>query len=335
LTISDDESGGWQLIDNANKGALLGEVGIQLGVSGSNTLEYHAGWLGLSMVPVADAPADVRDCLLAPNDNLATNALDCGGAAASTVGSAGTIIGAVTSPSGAGVAVAAGSFSLDTAEDIADAAKVAASAVKRVPDGASKIAELIVSKLGNQASKVVDRVKDGDIADALRKAITKTKFKRAGYSADEADHLSDIFQQTENVEADELIDLGKSMDDPVMDLRRVSKNQETGKSYALTKGEYDEAADKGYGLEKIQSKHLDNPDASPGVTRFDQQADMSASQMKTYVSKSIRKGEPDPDDPQAIVWDVPSSVQEKYGFDRIRVIVSQDNNQVTTAYPQY
>jgi hypothetical protein len=191
LTVSDDKSGGWQLIDNANKGALLGEVGVQMGVSGSNTLEYHAGWLGLSMVPVADAPADIRDCLLAPNDDLATNALDCGGAGASTLGSVGTIIGAVTSPSGAGVAVAAGSFSLDTAEDIADAAKVAASAVKRVPDGASKIAELIVSKLGNQASKVVDQVKDADIANTLRKAIDKNRLQRAEFSSDEAAQLAD------------------------------------------------------------------------------------------------------------------------------------------------
>ncbi|GGN93938.1 carboxypeptidase regulatory-like domain-containing protein [Halomicroarcula pellucida] len=332
---SADSSDNWQLISNANKGSILGEVGIQMGVSGAQTLEYHIGWLGFSMVPVADAPADIRDCLLAPNDGLATNGLDCGGAAASTIGSAGTVIGIMTSPTGGGVAVAGGSFSLDTAEDISDVAKVSISVVQNVPNKVDEWAEILISKAGSRVSRVLDKVKDPDTANTLRKAVAKTKFKKAGFTADEASHLTDIVRQSNNVEADEVIKLTKKMDDPVMELRRVSKNEETGTVYALTKGEYDETANKGYGVAKIQSKHLDNSNAGPGVTRFDQQADMTESQMKTYVTKALRKGKPDPDDPQAIVWDVPKSVAEKYGFSRIRVIVSSSNNQVTTAYPKF
>ena len=194
LTVETDNDGGggWQIIDNANKGAVLGEVGIQMGVSGSQTLEYHTGWLGLSMVPVADAPADIRDCVLAPNDDLATNGLDCGGAAASTIGSAGTVIGVLSSPSGAGVAVAGGSFALDTAEDIADAAKVTLSVARNVPNKINEWAEILISKVGSdKISKVLDEISDSSSKNTVRKAIDKNQLRKAGFSPDEAEELVD------------------------------------------------------------------------------------------------------------------------------------------------
>jgi hypothetical protein len=163
-----------------------------MGVSGSQTLEYHTGWLGLSMVPVADAPADIRDCVLAPNDDLATNGLDCGGAAASTIGSAGTVIGVLSSPSGAGVAVAGGSFALDTAEDIADAAKVTLSVARNVPNKINEWAEILISKVGSdKISKVLDEISDSSSKNTVRKAIDKNQLRKAGFSPDEAEELVD------------------------------------------------------------------------------------------------------------------------------------------------
>jgi hypothetical protein len=193
ITVStDDSSGGWQLVNNANKGAVLGEVGVQMNVPGSRTLEYHAGWLGLSMVPVLDAPADIRDCLLAPNDNIATNSLDCGGAAASTIGSAGTVLGVVTSPSGAGVAVAGGSLTLDTAEDVTDVVKVVVSASKYVDKGVIKIAELLISKVGDQVSRVIDKIKNADIANRFRKAVGKINIVDSDIVARYSDESADL-----------------------------------------------------------------------------------------------------------------------------------------------
>jgi len=338
LTVETDNngSGGWQIIDNTNKGAVLGEVGIQMGVQGSQTLEYHAGWLGLSMVPVADAPADIRDCVLAPNDGLATNGLDCGGAAASTIGSAGTVIGVLTSGSGAGVAVAGGSFALDTAEDIGDAAKVTLSVARNVPSKINEWAEILISKVGSdKISKVLDEIGDPTTKNTLRKSVDKIRLQRAGFSGDEAAHLNDVLSNSKNVNTDELASVAGKVDDPISEITRVTKHQESGEVYALTKGEYDAAADKGYGWEKIQGKHLDNSDPSPGVTTFDRSKEMTETELQNYLTQAVRNGKVDPEDPNAIVWNVPESVKNEYGFERIRVIVSDSNNQITTAYPQY
>ena len=194
ITVNTEDTTGneWQIIDNTNKGALLGEVGVQTGVSGSKTLEYHAGWLGLSVIPVVDAPADIRDCLLAPNDGLATNGLDCGGAAVSTAGSAGTIIGVVTSGSGAGVALAGGSVSLDTAEDVGDAVKVTSSLVRNAPGKVDEWAEILISKIGSDnVSKVVDKISDSGVKTTLRKSIDKVRLQRAGFSSQQIKRVTD------------------------------------------------------------------------------------------------------------------------------------------------
>lgn len=161
-----DGSGDGGIISNAQKGAIFGEVGVQSGMAAASTVEYMVGWLGGSVVPVADAFADTRDCVLAPNAGLASNFIDCGGAVVSTVGSAGTVVGAITSPTGIGAAVGVGSFSLDTAEDVVTVSKHFVTWTAKNPQQADEAAAALISLTAGYASKA-----PGALGDVVRRIV--------------------------------------------------------------------------------------------------------------------------------------------------------------------
>lgn len=347
ITVNTEGTTGdeWQIIDNTNKGALLGEVGVQTGVSGSKTLEYHAGWLGLSVVPVVDAPADIRDCLLAPNDGLATNGLDCGGAAVSTAGSAGTIIGVVTSGSGAGVAVAGGSFSLDTAEDIGDAVKVTSSLIRNVPNKVDEWAEILISKIGSdKVSKVTDKIKDPKTKTTIRKSINKVRLKRAGFSSQQIERVADSGASLS--EARRLSNNGADPQAVVRVAEDSSTNIENlksayryhGTTYTLETQRWDHIVDRH--VTGSANKVADETDYFPtgetvpaknGRPAHKLPDRMSKSDVRELVQEAIKKkGTSFPDDEGDLAKIVYRP--NKHGIEKMQVVVDE-NGRIITAYP--
>lgn len=162
-----------KLVGTAAKGALMGELGVRWDVDGSNSIEYFVGWITASLVPVVDAPADIRDCLVA-NTAMTMNALDCGGAVISTIGAIGTVGGALTSWSGAGAVVAVGSVSMDTAEDAGDAVSITTTFLTKTPSKAMEV--------GMQLAKTVDDV-DGILAEVAPKIDDVALLDRARVGA--------------------------------------------------------------------------------------------------------------------------------------------------------
>ena len=345
VNTADTTGNEWQIIDNTNKGALLGEVGVQTGVSGSKTLEYHAGWLGLSVIPVVDAPADIRDCLLAPNDGLATNGLDCGGAAVSTAGSAGTIIGVVTSGSGAGVALAGGSFSLDTAEDVGDAVKVTSSLVRNVPGKVDEWAEILISKIGSDnVSKVVDKISDPGVKTTLRKSIDKVRLQRAGFNSQQIKRVTDSgaslseARRLSNNGADPqaVVRVAEDSSTNLEDLKSAYRYH--GTTYKLQTNRWDHIVDRHVtgSANKIgddtdyfpTGKTIPAKNGRPAHTVPDR---MSKSDVRELVQGAIRKKgtsfPADEGDLAKIVYR-----PNKHGIDKMQVVVDE-NGRIVTAYP--
>ncbi|QLH80480.1 hypothetical protein [Halosimplex pelagicum] len=126
--------------------------------------------------------ADTRDCLVL-NSDIGTNVLDCGGAVISAGGSVGTIVGGLTAPTGLGAALGAGSFAVDTAEDITDVATITARFVKYAPDSATNVGRVLdqkASALGNVFPRISNKLPTG-LADDVRRD------GRRGRTADHAD----------------------------------------------------------------------------------------------------------------------------------------------------
>ncbi|MXR52386.1 hypothetical protein GRX03_12325 [Halovenus sp. WSH3] len=234
------------------RGAIYGEVGLQEDIAGAGDPAYFAGWLGGSVVPVADAAADLRDCVLAVNDDLGTNALDCGGAAISTGGSAGTIAGAagvaVPEPltTGSGAAVLGGSLTLDTAEDISDAAHITTQYLKKYPGKAREVTKKLSSKLPrNKVEDVIAKINRPNLKSKLKTKLDevvnsrKAEFKKIdGISDDQAETLAksgaspeQIRRLAEDLDGDTIIRLSENDlldkgldDDALVQISRQSDN---------------------------------------------------------------------------------------------------------------
>jgi hypothetical protein len=177
ISVETGNGSGNQIVSNAQLGLVFGEVGVQSGMAAASTVEYLVGWLGGSVVPVADAFADTRDCVLAPNKGIASNFIDCGGAAVSVAGSAGTVVGAISSPTGVGAVVGVGSFSLDTAEDVVTVTKHLVTWTAKNPKKADEAVSAVISLSAGYARKV--GVKVSDITDRIIKQLKKRSKKLA------------------------------------------------------------------------------------------------------------------------------------------------------------
>lgn len=182
------------VVSNVVRGAVLGDIGLRYDMEGSKSLEYLGGWFAASLVPGIDAPADIRDCLVI-NRDFASNALDCGGAAISTAGSIGTVVGTIGSPTGLGAALAGGSFAVDTAEDVIDAATITARFVEHSPRSAVAVGEFVAKRfdgrLGNVVKGVTNRLAP-DLAAKFSQGVARGKLTSAGLDRDTARTLATV-----------------------------------------------------------------------------------------------------------------------------------------------
>lgn len=158
--------------EKALLGAALGDLGKPMDIEERKSLEYFGGWFVASVAPTVDVVADTRDCVV-PNDDVASNVLDCGGALISFAGSSGTVAGALTAPSGLGAALGGGSLAIDEAEDTTDAVSITVTYLKWNPEMAESVGALIAHKMG-PASEAVIRQASGKLGDAA----TARKLKR-------------------------------------------------------------------------------------------------------------------------------------------------------------
>lgn len=206
-----DESG--DVATNAVKGAVLGDAGLKYNVDGSDTLEYFGGWLALSIAPTVDVAADVRDCVVV-NSDIEDNLLDCGGAVISAGGSIGTVVGGLTAPTGLGAALGAGSFALDTAEDVADVVSLTVRWVRHAPTHAAAAGQLVYAKVGDRLGDVIERIVrrlDDDLAAEFTRHIDRQRLVRAGLDDDTARALQDVPQRV-GMSADEVAQLAARVD---------------------------------------------------------------------------------------------------------------------------
>jgi hypothetical protein len=165
---------------NTAAGAVFGEYGVEnpdsIFLLGTDTqsIHYFAGWLGVSVLPVVDAPADVRDCLV-QNDKLVWNGVDCGGATVSTISSL-AAFGVVTT----GPAVGA-----DLVEDVTDVVSITRKFATHTP--ASKLDDL-AGFLYKFPKKLLDEAAsraDGKVF----KVIKRAQLRKAGFSSEQVNTL--------------------------------------------------------------------------------------------------------------------------------------------------
>lgn len=206
-----DASG--KVVTNAVKGAVLGEAGVKLNVKGSKSLEYFGGWLVASIAPTVDVAADVRDCAVLNND-IGTNLLDCGGAVISTGGTIGTVVGGLTAPTGLGAALGAGSFAVDTAEDVSDVVSLTVRYVRHAPRAAVGAGQLVFSKVGGRLGDVTQKV-TGKLGDAharlFKRGIARERLLEAGLKEETAKTLENVVPRVDAT-ADEVAQLATRID---------------------------------------------------------------------------------------------------------------------------
>ncbi|WP_410766258.1 hypothetical protein [Haloferax sp. DFSO60] len=199
---------------NAARGAFYGEYGIVKDLEGSHSLEYFGGWLAFSIVPVADAAADTRDCVVWTNETGA-NILDCGGAGVSVITSGGTVLGAVTSWTGVGAGVAAGSFAIDTAEDVTDATVITVKFIRHNPELAAATGKLLILKTGGKIKgvpkRVVGRLGSTKTISEFRKGVTEGNLVKSGVQKRTASTLADVSVET-GVSTQRIVDVTKQID---------------------------------------------------------------------------------------------------------------------------
>lgn len=266
--------GGFEILDNAQKGAIMGEVGLQLGLESASTPEYLAGWLGFSIVPIADAPADIRDCVLAPNADWGSNALDCGGAAVSTAGSVGTIIGAITSPSGGGAVLALGSFSIDTAEDVTDAATIFVKWVRHFPEKIDEAVRILTNAVGGAFQKVVDEIEDPSLH---RKALRHFKASQLGISTTDIARIAE-----KNGDVRRTIRATKTSDESVVWLEKGRLSEDTRRASDYV---YDEG---GSGWAHIRNNHVDKPSGNDFIKFGDEYREPE--NIKDLIITAVEEG---------------------------------------------
>lgn len=204
------------VIGRLSAGALFGDGGVKYDLPGSDSISYYIGWVMASIAPVADFPFDIRDCAVV-NDTWGTNALDCGGAVISTLGSAGTFAGAgLTVFSGGkasfvGIPLASISFAVDTAEDvITDLGRITKTMLRESDVAARKVAIFLRAKLTpNQYQKVLDELptKQADELGAVGKfawkidnppyVSRKIVMTEGQYTSHIATHGADTMSRTE------------------------------------------------------------------------------------------------------------------------------------------
>jgi hypothetical protein len=166
-------------------GAIFGEFGLAnanakwLFGADTQSISYLYGWLGASVVPVIDAPADIRDCLVRHEETPLWTGVDCTGAVVSTLGSLGSVVGV-----GVGV---------DLAEDVTDFASVLYKWLRHVPpskasEAGEKAGEILRKLPGEVRDKVLKRIEDSGLSNdkvrslKLSAKTTKSDLKTAGYS---------------------------------------------------------------------------------------------------------------------------------------------------------
>jgi uncharacterized protein YegL len=196
-----DENG--DIVYNAVKGAVLGDIGVKYDVEGAKTLEYVGGWLALSIAPYVDVAADVRDCLVVNRDAL-SNLLDCGGAVISLAGSVGSVVGTLTAPTGLGAALGVGALALDAAEDVTDVVSIAVKWIKYVPSKAAQLGKQLAFQIGDALGRYFDEIGtrvlqqiDDDLARQFSDGIAERRLIEAGLDEDSAAALRRTARQSD------------------------------------------------------------------------------------------------------------------------------------------
>jgi hypothetical protein len=162
------------LTEEAALGAIFGEAGIVYsdGVASvvnvdevpanfeekdTESLDYFAGWLALSVAPEADVFADSRDCVVASGE-IVFDGLDCAGAGISLLSKFGKAGGIATLPTGSGGVLLAGSAAADVSEDaITDVAVISARAIEN-GQSAERIARFVIIKTDISGDEFASRV---------------------------------------------------------------------------------------------------------------------------------------------------------------------------------
>ena len=214
---------------NTASGAVFGEYGVEhpdsILLTGVDTksIAYFGGWLGVSVLPVLDAPADTRDCLV-KNDKAVWNGVDCGGATASTIGSIGAF----------GVVTTGPSVAADVVEDISDILSITRKFVLHAPSKAGEIATLFLrvfpqSFLEKAASKADD-------ASVAKKVLQRALLRSAGVSKVEITKMDNAGLLDKKLSTESLIELSDSSNNYRQAAIRVDKLKDSGLSRAEING---------------------------------------------------------------------------------------------------
>jgi len=159
---------------NEMRGAVYGDYGIKHDKPGSDTIPYFLGWLGYSVAPYVDLPADARDCMVwIPGDEVWDTA-DCGSLGLSVIG-----LGVITVPAEVG-------------EQPLDVASKTNKFVAHTPEKTPEVVKVLSQKLGDRFEDVLAKIDDRapDTADKLRKAHLRHKTGLTGKQLDEAARLN-------------------------------------------------------------------------------------------------------------------------------------------------
>lgn len=156
-------------------GVLWGDWGNVNNIPASETFPYFVGWLGSSVVPVADVAVDVRDCTVR-NDSWFANVLDCGGATLSVAGTSITVAGLAgmafpepTSTAG-GTVVAALGTAIDVVEDLSDVARIVGAFLSdNLSKAASVLQYLRVKYVDETVREIIRRIEDSSVATRLNR----------------------------------------------------------------------------------------------------------------------------------------------------------------------
>jgi hypothetical protein len=325
--------------------------------------------LGVSVLPVLDAPADIRDCLV-KNDKQVWNGVDCGGATISTVSSLASF----------GVISTGPAIASDVAEDVTDIISITRRFLLHASSSAKEgVAQLFKRLPEALLEKVVDKAKGG--SDTVVQVVRRAQLRKAGFNSEQVDVIknsnseygealrlskqgvspSKTTELTRTVQKVSSDNVAGKVSEPLTlaDVRRatVNENTETGVSIWListTKwsgSSYTEVLSNGPGWRHITARHAHrdapgnwpiSPDLSTvsGVSKAEDvfPASMTAKETEEAIMLAARKGEEVDGDSAKLVLKQSDtdtgSVLRKYDIEELVVIRDPSDGHIITAYPR-
>jgi plastocyanin len=217
-------------------GIVYGEFGVENPdsalLTGINTksLDYYASWLTSSIVPVLDAPMDIRDCAVWTESD-ALSSVDCAGATVS-VGTS------LTFWTGAGLAG-------DILEDVSDVITVSVSFLKHAPSKVDEVAKVIwrvvptsiidgvLTKLSDFGSDTATKL-DQSLPNAGK--VPTSSFSEAGFTRSQIDELDGLKATKQRYALDLVTEYGFTPDQVMKILR---SNTQLKAAIGATKAGFD------------------------------------------------------------------------------------------------